>query len=123
MVATERSAAILDDSLPAAVALIINSVNIRAVGQGCKVPSACVEETSSLGHQNVVHSMSSGAHDRRPTPESVLQVQFSLHRQFALVHEPRNLMIMDLLTNANDGIQTNADSLQAIRGDLDGSYQ
>ncbi|CAE7482978.1 hop [Symbiodinium sp. CCMP2456] len=28
----------------------------------------------------------------------------------------QNLMIMDLLTNANDGIQTNADSLQAIRG-------
>ena len=25
-------------------------------------------------------------------------------------------MIMDLLTNANDGIQTNADSLQAMRG-------
>lgn len=28
----------------------------------------------------------------------------------------QNLMIMDLLTNANDGIQTNTDSLQAIRG-------
>ena len=28
----------------------------------------------------------------------------------------RNLMIMDLLTNANDGIQTNTDSLQAMRG-------